>query len=162
MENSLFFLIIVLFLTLFTSAYKACKFKTLKNQNDKLYKKLVFSLLFRFMLESYLELSVISFIAFQSKNSFKYFGEVFSHLIFFLVSFLLFTMPVFSYRFVQKNKHKLNQELIIQKYGVLYEEYEENVRSYGVLFFCLKRMVLAYVIINLESIYLQLIILILV
>lgn len=74
------------------------------------------------------------------------------------MSIFIFSLPIKIYKFLLKRRVYLDDENFIQFYGSLYSEFSKDSRMIMTPFFCLKRLIIASVIINVETIYFQLLI----
>lgn len=143
--------IIIYFLLKFT--YKRLsKFSKVKYLIETVLKLIIWGLVIRFMLETFLTvcLSVcLNFYAFSLGNS----SEILSSVLTIIVSLAYSVLFFFAYFILHIKRRKLKQKLYIQKFGAFYEELRLNSKMallYN-LFFMLRRFLFIAIIIHLNS-----------
>lgn len=150
MENSFFLLSGIIFLTFGIRYLRHSKLHCLRNKPwlrariRKLYDLVVYNMLIRFVLESYLDYTLIVLIALYSPN-YKYFGEAVSYLLTFLSAMIILPFPMILYAASKRYQFKFKNKSFIKHYGSVFFDLKHDDR-WAVLYqciFCIRRLSLS-------------------
>jgi hypothetical protein len=122
MENSFFFVFLIIFITCFLVKMRPSmehKENLIAKMVIKLYGKIVFNLSIRFLIEGFLDFSLISLVSLYKKDLSQT-GETIGFVISFVSLVILIIFPFAAHIFIEKNFHKFKNENFQHKYGSLF------------------------------------------
>lgn len=147
MGNQFFFFIASIAITLFAKLLSIIEFKkgTRKKRFAKyLKKKVLYSLLLRLLIKSYIEILFVAFIDSQREKVIKFVGESISNIFSAVFMYSMCILTFFIYRFMTVNRKNLSEKNFERKFGVFYSDLDPHSNNFifYTAFFCLKRLVI--------------------
>ena len=122
-------------------------------------KKVIYSLILRLYLESYIELALVTFISFKRDVNIKLGGEVTARVFASITMILLILFPIITSFLLLRNKFNMKSTSFKTSFGVLYSDFKTESSYFYCSFFCTKRFVFCYMILSEGDIVIRLFIL---